>query len=168
MLCVSQADTLCGDYGYFYTCTFRGDNKLEYYDRSLSPLHNRCLHLVRQLPYQNHHIYCDNLYQSVDWCRSLANGIDIDTTKHPTINGVAYRASNIKQLSCGTTRANRGPPSWCIHQKLADSASAEVLAAAKEDRRSASTKDGVVLVEGIYDSAPCIFTSSIHKVVYLI
>jgi hypothetical protein len=62
-----QADALVMAGGYIIGMVFRGDNTLPTFDKSLSPLHNRCLQLfsifaVMGVAYAR--VYWDNLYPS--------------------------------------------------------------------------------------------------------
>lgn len=69
-----QADALVLEGGYVLFMVFRGDNTIPTFEKTFSPLHNRCLLLLSKLVHHGHEGYWDNLYPSLEVSQKVAKG----------------------------------------------------------------------------------------------
>ena len=59
-----QADAMVLEGGYLVYLVFRGDNTIPIFDKTISPLHNRCMWLFSKIQGDGAQVFWDNLYPS--------------------------------------------------------------------------------------------------------
>mgnify|MGYP003326642903 FL=1 len=132
-----QCDSICTD-GYTYSFYFRNQPAPnEFLMKGLSPLHARCMALIKQLQTQHHKIYMDNLYISARFVR------------------FAWMSEQKVMISGVARKSGRGLPS-CVYQE--EVTKKEDIIRAKWTVKAAVLKGdpmvpGMVAIS-IYDSKP--------------
>lgn len=164
-----QADALVLDGGYLLYCVFRGDNTAPVFEKSFSPLHNRCLLLLSKLTKDASRVFWDNLYPSVDVSATFAMGGSYTTSvpagaKH----GAEISITVPKVLTAGTARTNRGVPAACRQPdkaKLTPKQVEALKAKEPEERVKAQVtdKEPHVLCVSYFDNGPVHMLSTIHS-----
>ena len=97
---------------------FRGDNTTPVFEKTFSPLHNRCAMLLSKLVDEGHEVYWDNLYPSVEVAQTFARG----ATYSSTIPAGPQAGKSISITvpptgTCGTARPNRLAGAPCLQPK---------------------------------------------------
>lgn len=148
---------------------FRGDNTAPVFEKSFSPLHNRCLLLLSKLTKDASRVFWDNLYPSVDVSATFAMGGSYTTSvpagaKH----GAEISITVPKVLTAGTARTNRGVPAACRQPdkaKLTPKQVEALKAKEPEERVKAQVTDKKphVLCVSYFDNGPVHMLSTIHS-----
>jgi hypothetical protein len=136
-----QADAICQD-GYTWCFHFRHDPHTVL-EPSLSPLHNRCLSMLKQIPDPWITAYMDNLYPSTTWFELLKSKYSV--------------------LACGVVRKNRGIPASVIQEEVT---SRKTLDSIRGTVKIAHTSDGLVVVS-VYDTKPVHMLTTAHHVIHM-
>ena len=98
-----QADAIVLEGGYVLFLIFRGDNTTPVYEKTFSPLHNRCLSLLSKLTLSGHEVYWDNLYPSLTVSQTVAKGGSYEATIPE-----GPRAGELEKITVPNGRAH-----WC-------------------------------------------------------
>jgi hypothetical protein len=143
-----QADAIVLEGGYVLFLVFRGDNTVPVFEKTFSPLHNRCLLLLSKLLLDGHTGWWDNLYPSLPVVQAVAAGATY-TAEIPA----GPRAGETQTITVprtgtsGTARTNRGIPAQCKQpnpkaDKISQKQLEEIKAKPIEERmKSAMTTD---------------------------
>ena len=165
-----QADAIVLEGGYVLFLVFRGDNTVPTYEKTFSPLHNRCLMLLSKLLLDGHTGWWDNLYPSLPVVKAIASGGQY-TAKIPAgpRAGQTDTITVPKTGTSGTARVNRGVPSQCkqpnpkadkISKKRIDELKAKPL---EERMKSAmTTSEPRIICASVFDNGPVHMLDTIH------
>ena len=165
-----QADALVLEGGYVLFLVFRGDNTVPIFEKTFSPLHNRCITLLSKLLLDGHEGYWDNLYPNRDVVQAFAAGAEYQAAVPAGPKaGETIRAKVPATGTCGTARTNRGIPAACRQpnpksDKMSQKAIDELKAKPIEERmKSLMTKtEPRVICASVFDNGPVHMLDTIH------
>jgi hypothetical protein len=136
-------DSIC-EAGYLWTFMPR-HQPCDPVQKIASPLHNRCLTLFKELPFDWHTVVCDNLFMSRRFCEW---------------------ALEEKVMLYGVTRAvDRGVPDCVVQREVSTKSDLEK---AKGTIKVARTTDNKILCASIYDNKPVHVMTTAHTEVGLL
>ena len=163
-----QADAIVKEGGYVLFLIFRGDNTTPVYEKTMSPLHNRCLALLSKLTLAGHEVYWDNLYPSLTVAQALAKGATYEATVPAgPCAGTLEKITVPPTGTCGTVRTNRGIDPACRQPEkkgLPKKRIEELKAKPLEERvkSSMSMSEPRVICASVFDNGPVHMLDTIH------
>ena len=165
-----QADAIVLEGGYVLFMVFRGDNTMPVFEKSFSPLHNRCLLLLSKLLLDGHTGWWDNLYPSLPVVQAVARGGQY-TARIPAGSraGASQTITVPRTGTSGTARVNRGVPTQCKQpnpkaDKISQKRLEEIKAKPLEERMKSAmtTSEPRVLCVSVFDNGPVHMLDTIH------